>query len=149
MIELRSTEPEDLVWVSRNMRAVEVLECAATGRTPLAALWRATHGSVGVLTATLGEEPIAILGLWPISIMAGKAAPWMLGTDAVMQQGRALLRLPAMIIPRWQAAYPRLENHVHAENAASIRWLTRLGFTVEPDIVDIGGQPMRLFWKGP
>lgn len=148
MIALRALQDGDLWAVADNMRAIERVECRAGGHTPILALTRAVGGSHEVTVAVDGEDPIAIFGLYPVSLMQGLAAPWMLGTDAVARHGRALLTLAPPVLARWQRLFPRLENHVHRDNGPSIRWLTHLGFTVEAEVVDIGGEPHRRFWKG-
>ena len=149
MIELVPATDEDIRAVAANMRAIEVEECRAFGRSPEEALQRGRKAARICHAARLNGEPVAVYGLLVISLMGGVGSPWMLGTDEIGRHGRDLMRIARATVAEWQAVTPFLHNNVHAENAVSIRWLTRLGFTVEPRVADIGGQPMRRFWKGP
>jgi len=149
MIELVPATEEDVETVAANMRAVEVNECRAFGRSPVEALRRGLKSSRVCRAARLNGEPVAVYGLLITSLMGGVGSPWMLGTDEIARRGRSLMRIARATIAEWQVVTPLLSNNVHAENAVSIRWLTRLGFTVEPKVFDIGGEPMRRFWKGP
>lgn len=60
--------------------------------------------------------------------------PWMLGSDELFNHQKALLRLPFVYVPRWLDKYAVLMNFVHTENHRSIRWLKRIGFTIEAPI---------------
>ncbi len=149
MICLRLVDPHDLSVVASRMRAIERVECRAAGHDELTALKLAVAGSRHVRTACEGEngEALCIFGLMPISLMDGTAAPWMLGTDAVADYPVPMLRTGRRVLRSWQALFPHLAGNVHRDNLPSIRWLEKLGFAVEAELVDIGGEPHRRFWK--
>jgi hypothetical protein len=71
---------------------------------------------------------------------AGKyGVPWMLGSDQLFNHRKALLTLPRDYVPRWLKQYGFLMNMVHADNHQSIRWLRRIGFTIEAPVQEPGG----------
>jgi hypothetical protein len=73
-----------------------------------------------------------IIGVAPVSIMSGVGSPWMLGTPVLDANSRVLVRRTPAYIARMLRAFPHLVNFVHADNATSVRWLRRLGFTLHP-----------------
>ncbi len=105
---------------------------AASGASPDGALRRAVALSDRVYSARVGGELAAILGVAPISLLAGEGAPWMLGTDLVSSHPRQVLLIGREMVQDWLHRYQRLSNWVDARNTASIRWLARIGFTIRP-----------------
>lgn len=139
----------DAAPVATNMRQVEVVECRSRGETPMQALTRGAASSVVCMTATVHDEPVAIYGLvMPEGVLSGRGSPWLLGTDEVTRHPFAMVRMARPVVQGFRLMAPRMENHVHRDNTPSIRWLRRLGFTVSPDVVDIGGQPHHRFTMG-
>jgi len=129
---LRPPLPADLAHIAAHMRAADVAECAAGGAgAPLRALRDSVERSTWALVATYDGEPALVVGVAPIGgLLSDTGSPWMLGTDLVTRHYRAFIPHGPRYIARMQAAFSHLLNFVHAENAASIRWLKRMGFTV-------------------
>lgn len=73
---------------------------------------------------------VAMLGVVAADLLGGLGVPWMLGTDLVEQQQRALVRLSRAYIPRMMQALPKLVNYVDARNERAIRFLRHAGFYV-------------------
>ena len=97
----------------------------------------AVRSSVGLL---------AIFGTAPLSLVSGEAAPWLLGTPLLFTRHRTLGRVARRYIGEMARAYPVLVNHVDARNAASIRLLAWLGFTIgDPAPYGAAGLPFRRF----
>jgi hypothetical protein len=71
-------------------------------------------------------------GVAAVSIAAGVGAPWMLGTNSLDASQRALVSITRPCLARMLNVFPELRNWVHAANTTSVRWLTRIGFRVEP-----------------
>ena len=129
---LRPPVRSDLVHIATHMRAADVAECAAGGAgTPLQALCNSVERSDWTLVATYRHEPALVVGVAPIGgLLSDTGSPWMLGTDLVTRHYRAFIPHGPRYIAHMQAAFSHLLNFVHAENATSIRWLKRMGFTV-------------------
>lgn len=116
------------------------------GHSPKGALRTGLLGSTIAWVVKIDGRPEAMFGATPISIVEGRGRPWLLMTDVAEKQHRALMRLGLIYTQIMQFNYPVLENWVHAENAKTIRWLTRLGYTVGSVDV-IKGMPMRPFTR--
>ena len=147
-INFRPARLTDVGPIARRMREIDRIECAAVGLTPKAALRAGLRWSDLVWTGTINDKPEAMFGVVVTALVMGEGRPWFLGTDAARSNARAFLEIAPAYLAMIEAAAPNLSNHVHRDNAASIRWLRRLGFVVEPEVVQIGTEPMRYFWKG-
>ena len=53
----------------------------------------------------------------------------MLTTNGMFKARRELMTVTPKVIEAMLDICPRISNHVHADNASSVRWLRRLGFT--------------------
>jgi hypothetical protein len=85
------------------------------------------------LTALVEGRVACIFGVAPHgSLLDPRGIPWMLGTELVTQNRRALARLAPVYIRVMLQAYPRLVNVVHARNTVAVRWLKRSGFVLGP-----------------
>lgn len=103
-------------------------------------------GSTLVWTVKIDGRPEAMMGATPISMTEGSGRPWMLMTDVAARHRKALLRLGRIYTDAMHEQYKTLDNWVHADNAPSIRWLSRLGYAVGAVDV-IRGEPMRRFYR--
>lgn len=109
------------------MRAADRAECEALGRTPKDALRNGLRCSLETYTAITEERPVAMLGVVPDSLLGGTGTAWMLGTDEIFAQGRALLTYGPLVIGMWLERFEELGNIVSVENDAAIRLLRRWG----------------------
>lgn len=148
MIEFRAPRPSDVLYIAKRMADMDRLECAAFGRTPRQALDLAVRGSVMAWTASVDGKPLAAFGVTPVSVMSGVGVPWLLCVPEARRHQRAFLERGRPFVQQMQATFPALQNMVHRDNARAIRWLRRLGFTVEAEPVYAGGHPMLPFWRG-
>lgn len=91
---------------------------------------------------------LALLGgVAPVSLLNGIGSPWLLGTTELDRVPGALTRLCVRYRDISLGLYPELINYVDARNVKSIRWLKRLGFTVDEQPVPYGpnGMPFHRF----
>lgn len=115
------------------MREADRAEVWAFGYDdPLRALTVGCELSTHCAVVRVGGAPAAVLGLAPVNAVAGVGAPWLLGTEEVSRQARALTALTGRYIHAMLEAYPHLVNYVHAPNRTAVGWLRRIGFTLEP-----------------
>lgn len=148
MAILRAPRAADIDFVAERMRAADVAECVACGQPDVrAALAAGLRTSVLSWTATVDNEPVAILGVSPQGTLLGDiGVPWMLGTEGVSRHRRAFMQVSSGYIAQMLGAFSHLLNFVHAENAAAVRWLKRTGFSLdEPAPYGPHGEPFHRF----
>jgi hypothetical protein len=121
------------------MRAADVEEVRAFGRTPKGALRLGLRASVDCMTVLIDGKPEAIMGLTPKNLLEGEGTPWMLGTDEVYGHPRAWLTLMPRMLERWCDSTRTLTNLIGKKNARAIRLLRRLGFSIGKEVTVIGG----------
>lgn len=64
--------------------------------------------------------------------MSDEGAPWMLAVEGVERLSRHLVTLGREYTGRMLATHPRLINWVDTRNQTSKRWLSRIGYRIEP-----------------
>lgn len=105
---------------------------SAGGPDVLKTLRRSVEHSTHCIVATHDDQLLAIFGVAPMSLVAGRAAPWLLGTDRLEKHKRALITSARAYIGTMLREYPVLTNWVDARNVASVRLLKWLGFKIGP-----------------
>lgn len=148
MIKLVPSSAAHIGRVANRMREMDVRECAAQGHSPREALRLSIRASVDTYTVKIGGEPEAMLGLTPENLIEGRGRPWMLGSDALYENARAMLSLGPPIIRLWRDSTPVLVNVVWQENARAIRMLRRWGFEIGSEVEMIGGLAFVRFTMG-
>lgn len=136
MIEIRDVRPgdaEDLLAHIRPWDLVEIEALVGPGQAANA-LAESIGRSVQVWTAESDGRVAWIFGVAPLNLMGDEGLPWMVGTDLVKRERRALTRVTPTYIARMLAVFPRLMNIVDVRNVTSIAWLRRAGFKVHPPV---------------
>lgn len=135
------------------LRAADVEEIrAASGLAPLEALRRSYDFSTHVWAVRdPGGQPIAApIALWgvgPLSLIEGRGCPWLLASDAFEQLGSDIARLSRPLVAGMRTLYPRLENRIDARHTKAVRWLSWLGFAIDPAASwGVEGRPFHRFW---
>lgn len=133
-MEVKFIKPTDelVKAIADDMRQADIDEVWASSRhTPIEAMissWKMSDSSVIV---TVNDEPCVMIGLVIRDILSGSGVPWLLGTDNALKYKRHFITQVPAIIDEMLAICPKLYNYVHADNKVSIRWLKRIGFTIE------------------
>lgn len=132
----RDLQSGDIAYLADNLRAADRQELTAL-RGPVVhygdALGRAVLLSSHVwVWADENNRPLAVFGAAPVSLLDGIGSPWLLGTEGMFEHPRTLVADGRRYLQRMQAIYSELFNYVDARNDRSIRWLKRIGFTVQP-----------------
>lgn len=112
------------------MRAIDVAECAAFGRSPKDALRSSLRTSFQAFTAIGESGPVAMLGVVATGMMTGNGVPWLLGSDEVFNYPRDLLVFGRRTIGEWLETFSDLENLVARENDRAIRLLRKWGASI-------------------
>lgn len=144
MIEVVPAKLTHVGPIATRMRDIDALECRIFGHTPKDALRAGLMASTVAWVALVDGRPEAMFGASTISMLDGTGKPWLLMTDVAERHQKALVRLGRIYTAAIQRHYVQLENWVHVDNAAAIRWLSRLGFAVG-GVEMIRGHPMRPF----
>jgi hypothetical protein len=146
MIELIPASPAHVGIIANRMRHWDRVECKAHGHSPKQALRLGLVASTDVMTAKLNGRPEAMMGLTVTNALAGEGSPWFLGTEAVYDNPRAMLRFAPKVLGLWRDSTPHaFENRVAVGNARAIRMLRRWGFAVGDEVQMIGGVPFVSF----
>jgi hypothetical protein len=90
--------------------------------------------STHTYTVFLGDKPILMFGVAPMSILNGVGSPWLVGTDDMHGIRRQFVRECRPYVVQMLAIYGELRNFVDVRNEVSIRWLQWLGFKMEPAV---------------
>lgn len=130
-VDIRDTAPGDAALLAAGLRAADRAELDAWGWPDHCnAIEVSVSSSEWSHTAWHNGRLICIVGLGRRDDSTG--VPWMLATDQIHRHQRALARASREYTAAMLMRYPRLLNMVHADNATSIAWLTRLGFELYP-----------------
>ena len=147
VIELASRSDADSL--GDRLRAADVEEIrAASGLAPAEALRRSYELSSHVWAVReFSGLPIALWGVGPLSLVEGRGCPWLLATDAFEGLGPDIARLSRPLMAAMRDLYPHLENRVDARHTRAVRWLSWLGFTIDPAKAwGVEGRPFHRFW---
>lgn len=134
MVELAPTTRLDITRLSASLRAADRVELEASTGGPLADIVaNAVERTPEPLTATDPQgNLVALFGCAPIgTLLTTYGSPWLLGTELLTSHAGALIKLSRSYVERWREEYPQLVNYVDARNAASIRYLKAVGFTLD------------------
>lgn len=128
-VRLTAALPEDLDFVGEHLRAADRLECGlVTGQSGIGLVRDSAERSRWCHVARLHGEPFAVWGVVPYAENPRWAAPWLLATEAIVTQRRAVAAWGPAEVELMLAGFPYLTNYVHDRNQAAIAWLMRLGF---------------------
>ena len=143
-VEIQQAVAADAAPVAAHLRAADLAECLAAGVEDIErAIVEGVENSPMCWTAWVDDRPAAVFGVRPWGAVG---VPWMLGTDDVIAQRRAFIKLAPAYIATMMQAYPRLMNHVHTDNVQAVRWLRRAGFALQsPHAHPATGAPFQVF----
>lgn len=133
-----------------HMRLLDRQEVEAASGDVYTALQNALLLTRYPVTVRLQGGPlVAIFGAAALSQVSDTAALWLLGTDLMRTHPRAVLDAAAAFVEHTREHHPRLLNYVDARNRPSIRWLQKLGFTLDPPApFGVAGLPFHRFHMG-
>jgi hypothetical protein len=117
----------DAVRLAPNLRQADREEVlAASGKSPLDALLIGYRESLSPRTILDDDDqPIAMFGITRID--AGVGAPWLLGSDRILEYRREFIRRSREEVSKIARPWARLTNYVSEANVLHVRWLGWLG----------------------
>lgn len=135
-VRLEVATPAHAAQLAPLMRQADADEAlAAGGYTPMAALLASLEASEVAYAAFAGGELLGLCGVAPLEGYedAPRAVVWALTSTAVERHRRAFWRLSRLLVAVFRDVYHGgLTAYVDARHTAALRWLRRLGFTVNP-----------------
>lgn len=130
---IRDATPEDAEWFAPRLRASDQLELeAASGPDIAQTLRTAVAISPICKVCEFAGEPVLLLGC---AEPPGLGVPWLVGTERATRHPTAMTQVGVHFTELFLTRRPLLMNCVDVRNAASIRWLRRLGFTIHDPVV--------------
>lgn len=127
---VRPVQVDDVSLLQGRLREQDHDEVwAARGRDPDTMLSESVQASVLCWSIVVEEQVLGMFGVAP-SKVAGEGQPWLLGADGLTKLSRQLIREPAGYIKQMHGKFPILRNVVDARNSISLRWISRVGFTL-------------------
>lgn len=140
------------VAIAENPRPADVVELAALGTTPMAAMRNGMDRSLRPMTGMLDGVPVCMFGATPYSLLGGIGVPWLIGSAGMdsLTAHKALLRASRLAVAQMRQQFPTLLfNAVDDRNEAAKRWLAWLGFEIgQPLAIGRNGELFRVFsWR--
>ena len=123
----------DLGLIMKNLRDADMEEAyLISGGTPWTALMDSVSNSDEAWIEYADGVPVAAYGVGADD--SGNGYPWMVGTKGLERHRKQVMRESRKKIAEWRPWYASFGNFVFARNTTAIRWLKRLGFTINPAI---------------
>lgn len=147
---VRQGTAEDALSLIPRLRIADLRECILLGGPDVeTSVLRSVEGSDEVWVGEAGGKVIALGGVAFRGSKPGTliGAPWLIGSDELLDHKRQLLLVGRVETERWLAQCDILCNFVHADNTAHIEWLKRIGYTMGKTIPSYGhgGAPFTFF----
>ncbi|WP_299078696.1 hypothetical protein [uncultured Paraglaciecola sp.] len=142
---------EALEYVAANCREIDRREIRlSVGVGPLLALEVSEVRSVAAWSGSYNGVPMVVFGVnyrGPLDRDVG--VPWLVATPELEKHQKGFLRRCKPYVDRMELVFPRMENHVLAENTTAIGWLRWLGFDIGEAVpYGIGRAKFHPFTKG-
>jgi len=133
--------------LAQNLRKEDLQELHATNILSPAQILRdaVLHSDIAI-TGMVNDRPVFMFGVRKSSELFNKAAPWMLGSDDLLDYQVEFLKRCRPIVQHMRTPYKFLENYVDTRNKTSIKWLKWLGFKIHQSApFGFNGEPFHRF----
>ena len=123
-VVVRNSKQDDVFDLFWRMRKSDIHEIWASHHaTPKDALKRGFKNSFLCLSILINNKVIAMFGISTEYLMGERATIWLLAAPELEQIKLRFLKHSRKFVDMFLEYYPILENYVHANNRASIKWL--------------------------
>lgn len=149
VVEATQAHVEQLAPRLRQTDALEMRR--ASGLSAFDGLKRAVDVSFSCHAVIVNGQVEAIMGVARAGVMATTGCPWLLMAETAPDHKDVFRDLVPKVIEYWQSLFDHLENWVDAENKIALRWLKRIGFTLDAEPVPYGRAQTpfyRFEWRG-
>lgn len=118
-------------------------------RDPYQAVLESVLDSEVAVAAYTANGIACLLGVARPSLVAEDARIWLIGHEDCERYAVRFLKESRHVLRCLEDAYPRLENWVDRDNAATLRWLEWLGFNIDREnpVITPMGFPFYHVWK--
>jgi hypothetical protein len=137
---------EDVFELEDNLRAEDVQECQACGRTPHDALMEGFVWSE-CYSAKVNGITEAMFGVSSYQQPEGYGVIWYLGSDESFKHPVTLVKGGREYTRKWLQKFDVLYNIVDARNVRHIAWLKHIGFIFTGKTIDVNGYEFLQFYK--
>ncbi len=138
----------DILPIAMNMREADAKEVWDSNlHSPYKALHKGLNAKGVSWTIIVNGVPIGMMGVSRGTLLSDKGIPWLLGTDALVDDRKLFLRVSRVILKNMSKGYKMLENYVSIENKASICWLRHLEFKIGEEVKSVTGVMFKRFYK--
>jgi len=139
-------EAEELEANLRPADRAEII--AASGPDTLGIIRGALAISQHAITVREAGELLCVFGVVEGDLLGRIAIPWMLGTPALDQRARTLIRVTRRYFDAMLDLYPLLVNYADARHVDSLRLVRAAGCTVHPaEPFGFEGRPFHKFTR--
>lgn len=129
-VSIAPATPAHVGTIAARAREIDREECDISSLSVKHALRYGLQYSDMVFTVKIDGRPEAMFGVRAASMLDGVGKVWLVATDELPKHPRALVTQGRVYRDVFLGQYRVLENIVHANNLAAIRWLKFLGFEI-------------------
>lgn len=149
LVNIAPTKPIDISRIAERVREHDRDEIWAMAmQTPDAAMQYGLKYSEVIKTGFIDDQPVAMWGVVPLSMVPSIGAPWMVGTKDLEQHAFTFLRRCREPLMELFKGYDTLENYVDVRNTMTIKWLKFMGFNLDkPQPYGPFELPFHRFWR--
>ena len=135
--QIVDSTPGHIRDLSQNMRDNDRMEVCSIGFTEREIVRKSYDRAIWKKTVFVNGKLACMFGLGG-HLLSDTGVPWLLTTREIERIPLAFVREAKREVRKMLGHFRRLENYVHADYAAAIRFLEILGFTVHPEVVEVG-----------
>ncbi len=148
--EIVPATPDLALQIAPNMREADRQEVwASAHHTPAEAIMLSLQGSRDAWVGTYQGEPMCVFGCGEWSVLALMGTPWLLTSENLGRHAVTFMHETHRYVDELKTRYSVLQNYVDARHEVAVKWLQRIGFTLDnPTIFGIEQVPFhRLHWE--
>lgn len=122
---------------------------AVAHHTPTEAIVFSIQGSRDAWVGTYEGEPLCAFGCGEWSVLSLMGMPWLLTSKNLEHHAITFMRETRRYMDDLKTRYLMLQNYVDARHEVAVRWIERIGFTLDdPEIFGIDQLPFHRFhWE--
>jgi len=143
VVNVVKADPSHIPALASSMRAEDVAECYAYGRSPAQALEESLARATYAYTAIADGEPIAMWGVREVGLLGGEAVVWCLTGEGIWRHKKTFLRGSRAFAEYLRKRYSTVWNLVDSRYTRAIRWLKWMGFSIHGKVM-VGDVPFYL-----